>query len=400
MDRDATPKRTRAARYCAALVLMVLARDGLAATPATAIGHDLKPVQINIQSLRNGTLSYFGADRAYRTEPLKRFLRLRLLHEPDQGVATERAADDSGIIELADGQRFRGTFQGRSTRPGDDEQILHWRHPQLGDIYVSLEQLSVLGPYHQERKARVAQPVDTATLNNGDIMRGFVRAVTDDGFSLKVHADGQEASIAVERLRSLHLANPSTSISSTADTLHLADGSRLSVESLRLDGDRVTFTAGAWGQGREMVLPLSSLARIDVAAAGATLADLGTLTMTSIEAGDVFALAWPHQVDGMSVRLHAPVTVSFELPPGAKHLATVAALDIGPDEPLEWADFTIVIEVDGTRVGRYHLSAAAPRVPISLPLTGASLVIRLEAGTNGPVMDRLRLIEPLVLIDQ
>ena len=407
MGEEATKRRSDVATkgrgdvaLLVAVLLLVPAGAAPAGVAARAIDYDLTSQRINIQSLRRGTLNFFGPDRAYRSEPVNRYLRLRLLHAEVDAAPSRRSGDEPWLIELVDGQRFRGSPARRPDGAvGDDDQVLRWSHAQLGELRIELERLSALGPDDIHRH-RPTTRIDRVTLINGDLLTGFVTAVTEAGFNLELEGADQSVPIAFDRLRSLELANPSKRTDLTADMLHLDDGSRLRVNALTLAGDRVTFTAGAWADGRRIELPAVAVRRVDIASASAELVDLGALPTTITGGGTVFGMTWPHRIDGASISLHAPITVRFDLPPGARRLATIAALDAGLQDPVEWADFTVDVEVDDQSIGQYHFTADQAEVPLNIAVAGASVTFRLDPGANGPVMDRLRLVEPVVLIEK
>ena len=56
------------------------------------------------------------------------------------------------------------------------------------------------------------------------------------------------------------------------------------------------------------------------------------------------------------------------------------------------------VTVDGRDAGSCHITAKRPAVPVNLSVVGSVLTIRLDPGVNGPIMDRLRLVEPVVLV--
>ena len=384
----------RLACLAALVVLAPLAGDAAAGAAATATGYDLQPQRINIQSLRNGVLNYFGADRQYRSDPVNQFLRLRLLHDPEQVASTDQNGADPWLIELTDGQRFGGSILDGAFAGG---QVLKWRHAQLGEISAGLDRLSSIGPADQ-RQRQPTPTTDRVTLANGDVLAGFVTEITDTGFNLKLHAAEQTVPITIDRLLRLDLANPPAPAEPPTDMLYLTDGSRLRARDVTLVEDTIAFTPIGWAEGKTFELPLASLERIEVAAAGVKLVDLAALPLTIVSGGEVFAMPWPQRAVGADLFLHAPISLRYDLPPGTRHFAATAIIDARPSDRRQWTDFVVIIAVDGQTVASHPLNAARPAVPINLPVTGATLTISLDAGANGPVMDRLRLIEPVLLI--
>src|SRR5687767_9577713 len=72
MGRPRTPIRRLAAAWI--LAVAVSPTMSMAATPATLVGPDLKARPVNLQSVGEGQVSYFDAQRVYRTESLERII--------------------------------------------------------------------------------------------------------------------------------------------------------------------------------------------------------------------------------------------------------------------------------------------------------------------------------------
>jgi hypothetical protein len=278
------------------------------AAPVTLIGRDLSPRQVNLQSVRNDVVTYFDMDRAYHNEPLSRFLQFRFA--PD----TVALDDDMMAIELTDGQRYTG----RWIAAAEDGDALRWRHPQLGEIVVRLETVRAIRAVNDVQTADMPT-TDQVTLSNGDVMRGFVVSASPDGLAIQLDGRRDAVTLPRDRIVNLTLANPAQSTRDESHMIHLADSSRVRAAGLVIEGDRLRLT----GAPAEAVA-LSSVKRIDVAAHGARLIDLSDLTMTITAGGKVFGMPMPPRVDAGVWRMHAPVTVRFDLPQGATRFAAVA----------------------------------------------------------------------------
>ena len=385
----------RPGRHVCPALLLVLALAGstLGRTAATAVGHDLRPQQMTVQNLRDGVLGYFGPDRQYRTVSISKYLRISLEHEPTSPTPAGSNTDNAQILELTDGQRFRGRFHPEV----GTGQVLRWRHAELGEIDVDLERVHAIRPYDATRAVSPAG-TDRAKLTNGDVLLGFVTELTDDGIAMTVQGRADPVVIGVEQLARLELANPPTPHRRDADMLYLADGSCVFADAVAIESDRLSFSPSQWPSHTILDLPLALLVRIDPSVADAELVDLASLPGAVMDGGKVFGLAWAPRADGADMLLHAPVTVRYALPPGVQRLATTAVLATEPGASNELADFTVTVAVDGQDIGSYHISAAQPKTAINLSSVGSVLTIRLDPGLSGPVMDRLRLIEPMLLV--
>jgi hypothetical protein len=355
------------------------------AAPVTLIGRDLSPRQVNLQSVRNDVVTYFDMDRAYHNEPLSRFLQFRFT--PDAASLD----DDMMALELTDGQRYTG----RWIAEADGGDALRWRHPQLGEIVVRLETVRAIRPANEVQNGDVPT-ADRVMLSNGDLMRGFVVSATAEGLAIQLEGRRDAVTLPRERIVNVTLANPAPSTQDQTHMIYLADSSRVRAAGLTVEGDRLRLT-GAPAES----IALASVGRIDVAARGARLIELSDLPMTTLSGGEVFGMPMPPRVDAGVWRMHAPLTLGFDLPPGATRFAAVAQIDAEGNEPVQWTDFVVRI-VAGDAEHSCRITREQPTCRINLPFGDAAtiLTIELDAGVNGPVMDRLRLRDAVVLIEQ
>ncbi len=369
-----------------------------AITPATLVGEDLQAQAVNLQGAREGQLLYFGEDRVLRTEPLDRFLQIRDL----PGAETVSPGPDSSTIVLSDGQRFAGQWLGVSS----DGRTIQWRHPLLGDLTLALDRvrtISFRSPL--EPGPGVAPAADLVQLVNGDRLEGFVTDLTADGVAFA--PDGAAAGdppvlLPFDRLAVIRLANPDAPPTKSAHHLVLNDGSRLAGENLTIAGKTVAMTLTvprSDGAAASVDIPLAFVSRIDLASPRGRLADLGEATMTVTGGGTVFGVAMPPAMSDVGLRLHAPVTLRLNLPPGSARFAAQAVLDLqaGADAR-RWADLDLIVRDSRRVLLRQRLHAGEPTAVINIPLTEPELIIELDPGLNGPVMDRLLLLKPTLFI--
>jgi hypothetical protein len=365
-------------------ITLLLAASVCQAAPVTLIGRDLSPRQVTLQSVRNGVATYFDSQRAYHSEPLARLLQFRFT--PDAALAS----DDALVLELTDGQRFRGQWIGMA----EDGDALRWRHAVLGEVTARLETVRAIRP---ATEADLTEPPtsDQVTLANGDVMRGFVMSASPDGLMMRLEDRRDAVALPRDRIVSVTLANPAQTVEGESHMIHLADASRVRTASLTVEGDELRM-----GGEPAVSIALASVKRIDVAAGGARLIELSDLAMTTTSGGDVFGMPMPPSVEAGIWRMHAPVTVRFDLPAGATRFGAVAELDASDSQPLRWADFVVRVTAgDASQV--CHITRDEPSCRINLPLHSASraLIVEVDAGANGPVMDRLRLRDAVVLIE-
>lgn len=372
-------------RITIAALLLCVTTHAYAGVRAQLVGPNLDAQPVTLQSLRGDTVSYFGEDRAYQRSPVSAFLQLRIVEERAEPEAT-------GMLTLTDGQRIAGEWLGGA----DDGQAIRWKHPALGEMRFSLERTSrwrgpgAIGSPPRELDDRVE-------LANGDVLRGFVLAAGAE-LSVQMQMDGGPQTVKVDmaRISRVNLANPpALPQDPQRHVVHLADGSQVRVVELTIEDDR--FTVRRTADDEPIAAPLSDLLRVDFAAAGLAVADVADLERRTT-GGSVFGMTLKPRLHGTTLHLHAPMTVTFTLPDGAKRFAATAELDAGPHEPAAWASFDVIVRAGGDEIARHTISASQPRAAINLTLDGATtLTLDLEPGVNGPIMDRLRLRDAVVL---
>ncbi|MEO1236991.1 MAG: hypothetical protein AAFX76_09410 [Planctomycetota bacterium] len=386
-----------------------------ALTPAELVTPELERRSITLASLGSGELRYFDDQRRLTREPTAGYVRLELLTDPDAAsAAQDTSSDEPGLmaITLVDGQDIVGRWAD-GTRGGE---AIVWEHPELGRFTFGLDDVrsvTAVGldaasftPAANNDNAALG---DTVTLANGDRLTGFIVAV--GGTTLTIAPDGAagEVTLEVADLAGLTLANPPRDAGVEGDLVALADGTRVRATGVTVRGNELTLTPVLADAGRAVTIDRTQLRRVDFAAGGLRLVALGDQPMRTIDGGEAFGLTWPPERDAAGLRLHAPVTVEFDLPEGVRRFAATAELDPPAGVPAERAaladiDLWVGGEADGgvdsTRPD-LHLDAGQPagRVNLELDPGSASLRLRLDPAANGPVLDRLRLRQAVLLLD-
>ncbi len=391
----------------AALVLLLgsvaVPPIAFAATPAKLIDHDLHPHRVNIQSVVDGVIQYWDADRSLRTESIDKFVQLRITAQAADAPTDSGDTASLGVITLTDGQRIVGRWVGAS-RNG---QAVRWKHPLLGTREIELEHIAAIrfrarSPHDTHAVLPNAGPQsDTLTLTNGDTLTGFVTEATDTGLSIQSDTSPGPITVPLETTHSLTLANPRRPRDPAAPLLHLADSTRITAVSISIAKDRLAVVLpNVAGDTDPVAVALAHVRRIDWSAGGAFLVDLATLPMRVIGGGQVFGVAALPRIEQSDILLHAPVTVEFDLPPGAVRFAANALLDAPPGShpAAAWADFSVIVRDDTGEVAKADLSATFTAARLNHPVAGRTLTIQLHESRNGPILDRLRLSDAAILI--
>lgn len=393
-------KTIRFAALALGSMLILFAPRAAAVTPATLVDSRLETESIQLATVRDGVVVYFDRDRRLREAPLRDFVQIRAIGKPSpSGTADDTEA---ARVELVNGQ----SLPGRWLRSGSDSERFVWEHPRFGRLEIPMEDLSSL-TFVGEPISGDDDSADRVRLINGDELTGFVAGVTEQGLSLIPGGVGDPIVLPIDRVAAVRLANPIESVSD-ADRVTLRDGTVLLARGIVITADEARFDAALPGRPmRELALPLSAVARIELTAGGAQLLDLGSLPREVTGGGEVFGLSMLPRFAPASAQLHAPLTLRFELPPGATRFAVDASLPTGPGAPprlLDHADLELVFRLDGQTLERRRFNADEPRhtINLALPSPGAdadrSLILELDPGADGPVFDRLELSHPVLLV--
>lgn len=369
----------------------------LATTPAELVDEQLQREQVTITSLENGTLSYFDSDRRLQQEGVQAFVQLEAI-----GGRSASLSPGEAVVELTDGQRFVGEWLGGAA----GGEALRWRHPAVGTLTLPLDRLRAVrlrmpDGWAVEPVAEGPTPAqDVVTLVNGDALRGFVLELAEDAVMLQPEDGGEAWELPRERVAMLRLANPDAVPAAGRQLMVLSDGSRALVSSLTIGRQQVDF-ASPLREGDELArMSLDHLAGVAFTAHGRRLVPLSDLPISVVGGGEVFGLATPPRVFGGDLYLQAPVTVQIELPAFAERFAATAELPLDDDAPAhlpEWADFELIIQ-QADQPQRYRLHGSQREVSINLPLDDTTLRLELDPGVNGPILDRLRLRDAVLLI--
>jgi len=392
----------------ASMTTLIGAGVALGDTPATLVGPDLLPRRVSVQGLGDGAVSYFDANKKYATQPMAGVVQMRDVGDAEAPAPATAAA--AWVVELIDGQRLTG-----DSAPAAEGQSLTWSHPLLGKVALKLDDLqSIAAAGADLSPLDRPEPGDRLLLANGDIVRGFVSGFKSGALEVKTQG-GATVALPLERVKAVRFANPSRAGRDGSHMVWLDDSSRVSATELTIGEDQLKFesplaSAPAAAPGSEekkpaakrtVTMPLAKISRIDFASPSGRLVPLAGLAATTVGGGEVFGMAVAPRVKGDAVALHAPVTVKYELPAGAQRFAAEASLDTsnaaGAD-PVAWADFDVVASVDGKEMGRWNISGKNPIAAINFEAKGAALTIELVPGINGPVLDRLKLSNAVVLV--
>lgn len=400
-------------RSLAAIPLLFVALSATALTPATLLTPELESRSINLSGLSGGTLSYFDAERRLTRSAVGEFVRLKL--DGRSPSIEGSAAPLGGVIELVDGQRIAGRWSGASR---DGEAIL-WANPTLGRFTLGLDDVRRVAmtlplPDGLDPVPNLGTPAgDTVFLRNGDRFVGFIVAVADDSVTIQPDGAEDQVTLARDNIAMLELANPLTPPQEAVvagDLIELVSGTRVRGGGVSIRGDALSFTPTLTDAMQRVELTMDRVVQIDFAASGLRLVDLGEQPMTTVAGGSAFGLELLPTVDPEGIRLHAPVAVVFDLPDGAQRFTSRAVLDLPvglAQEQARLADVLIRAWPGGadssvptaSEAGGVRLLLDRPWSMIGGELSGADqLRIELDPMNNGPILDRVRLEDAMILV--
>jgi len=386
---------------------------GQSSHPVTLLHPDLEATRVNLRAIEAGVMSYDDQQKRLRAQPMDAVVRVVFMHDTAADVTTDAAtravptpgpADDAeqeppmprGLVSLTDGQVIAGVLQGSA----DQGQSLLWTRAGLGSFSLPLTRVrSVVFAGHDTPAVQHEGPHDLVLLANGDRLVGFLNELQPSAIVMQLSGNDQAITLPLARVAAMYLANPPMQPEPTDYRVHLTDGSALNVATLSLQRGMLTLLTEGRSESEPNVLPLDQVAAIDSQSRGYRLTELARLPWQVTSGGAVFgAPAQPLQQGG-DMTLHAPVAVSVSLPAGAQRLAGLARLNIpqGTLLPIELAHFDVVFSSGDQELLKLTLSEKNASTPFNTPLTGSTLRIELDPSINGPVLDRLRLVRPMVL---
>jgi len=380
-----------------------------AATPAVLVDASLGSEKVSLVAVRDGRITYFDEGRVQRQADADGFVQLRAIGVPHDAPRTAAVAaaegpdaGDHGLLVLTDGQRLPGKLAGAS----DAGDRVRWAHPRFGEAGVPLDRVRAVVLRAGGKVPAPAGGADIVLLANGDRLTGFVETMTTAGVSFVADGSEQAIELPLDRLAAVRLGNEPAPLAGR-HRVWFADGTRLLAERFTLTGDAATlagtvFAAADSPDAEPVTAAVEAVRRVDLGSPDRELIDLADVPF-EVQGGEVFGLPMPPRVVDGELRLHAPVTVTLRLPKGAARLAMTAAFAPPEDAPASaraWAGMTLTVTQSGNALATHDISAASPEAAINVPIaSGPPVVLELDDGVNGPILDRLALRGAVVLVE-
>lgn len=347
----------------------------------------------------------------------------------DHAARQRPGAAPAGMLLLSDGSRLVG----RLGPVAGDEKIT-WEHPRLARSVFRLDdvrRIRLVPLASDPRSAGASTAGDRVVTTNGDVVTGFVDSI---GEVVKIESEGKKIDLALNRVATIDLSNPSKSPAGLR--LWLEDGSVVGVKEFgaaRTPGEFVVRLNSIAGAEPAPLVALTVGELVAFTPDAASVLPLASLPIESQRGvgerryvdpvvlrwrGEALGAAWRESstpgepappLDAPDIELPGPMSVEWTLPPGAVRLAGWAEV---PSGSRLWAEFTLVIEgvggMEGASEARHaplaseSMNGNRPIVEFNIEIPRPApqrLRISIDPGSRGPIQDRVAIRRALLLID-
>lgn len=384
---------------CLCLLLLTSIARAQSQQPLSLLVNDKLQYQaVGLAAITDSDVGFFDRNWSYQQLPRLHVLQIRNIEQ--RQVQPFIPSPRQGLLILTDGQRFIGAMQlGAKDK---DTSVLHWHSPILGAIAVSLDRVKAIH-FAPITLTDGRLTGDKVQLANGDQLSGFLLGISEKQLELELGQTRTATKLPMDQVTSIRLANPNVTVQTPRQRLYLVDGTVLLCNEVQLTRQSLFVTGTDWQQ--QSRLPLREIVRIDLASPGHQLVSLANQPHTLVGGAQAFGVDFPPSLSDQAIALHAPTTMRFDLPAGATRLAAEAVIDwqsTDPPQARNWTDFQLTLKFDDKPVFNHAFNIRYPQARINLPIPAGSksLTVQILPGVNGPVMDRLRLAEPVLLIQR
>lgn len=325
-------------------------------------------------------------------------------------VAWARNAQDV-TLHLVDG----GVLYGRIA--GGDEETLQLETRDFGRAAIPLDAVSVIlmpNAYQEayqstsdwlQRTDSASSGQDRVLLTNGDVLRGFVSSVSEQG--IRFEGSLGETLLPPHVIVAARLASISPkSLPDRRVAVSLRSSGRFVATACRWSGERIELTMAV---GPAIEVEAERLLSLDFY--GGRWHWLSDQTPISVEHTPLLGLDWPYVVDrnvlGNAIRVggetfrhgigvHGRTRVTYDLQGRYREFVTQFGMD---DDSGTLADVDVAILVDGQRsFDRQGVRRGRLHGPIRLDVSHANRVeLVTDFGANGDLQDRFDWVEPALI---
>ncbi|MBL4700314.1 MAG: hypothetical protein JKX85_03570 [Phycisphaeraceae bacterium] len=402
-DRCLKPMAKWGMRNIACLCCLLFIQGALAQNqqPLTLlVDHNLKYHAVGLESVTESVVGFFDRQWSYQELPRNQVLQLRNIE--DRSVEPLSASAQKAMLTLTDGQRFVGTMQLIENQENrKDPSVVHWYSPMLGPIAVPLDRVKTIA-FIPSLRSQTSQKDDRVRLVNGDELSGFLLKINHQALELELANQTAATKIDLDQVTFIELANPRVENTSPMQHIYFVDGTILHCQEVLLNRQMLFVTGTHWQSHHK--IPMREIVRIDLASRKHHITSLTHEPYEILSGAQAFGVNLPPHLSDDAIQLHAPLSIRFNLPKGATRFTANAQInwqDTDPPRARSWTDFVLKIFIDDklTYDQQFNSQFQQQRLNLLIPNHSKHITLKLFAGLNGPVMDRLRLMEPVVLIE-
>jgi len=376
-------------RLVGSVLLLVVLAPVIAggAVNVTLVDSSLQSREVRLQAMGQDQVRFAGEDRRLVTEPIGQYVELRFDPGPAESAPTQ-------WVEMTDDQRLVG----EPTGDGEMTESLTWKTDTLGTFDLSLDRI---------RAVRLGKPVPDADMAdvivsaNGDRLEGFVLGMSGEGIEFQPNGSDQTLTLQWAQLGSMRLANPDADRDADRYQITTVTGDRLRVGDLAFTGSVFRFEPVLRASGEAVQLDPRAVRRIAVPSDAGQLRSLVAMPTSRVAGGEAFGVTWPIHTRGDAMHLHAPVTVRIDLAKGSNRAAGVVRLDVQPrhrQAARQWSDMTVVLRQGEAAIWRARITAETSEAAFNVAVEEGPMFIEVEVGRFGPVLDRVRIEDAVVLV--
>ena len=399
-------------KYLIAICCSLLLSTQSLAQPATLLSPDLEPSQVTLRSLSPELVRVLDTNGEAMELSHQQVLRLSMNHGSVPKI-------DSALskVTLRDGQVIVGRLV-----PSSDEEAVRVKLDAGRTVQVSLDAMLSLA-IQLDAPLPKAEEDDALLLVTGEVLLGFVATFSKTAVGFVIGDADDPIDIPLDRIKALSIANKPKQPDLSHGTMRVTtvDGSVLFVEDVALTDVKPDkqlvgtstlpiLSSGTTDEGlssatsSRIILPMNRILAIETTSSQHQLSSLSDHEWKIMTGGEVFGVKMPPRVtaDG-SIRLHAPTTLGFDLPKGASRVVFTVAMDLDNTIPASrraMAGCELIVYDGDNAIAQHTLTPDSAPKRLNLPLGRGDFRIALEAGVNGPVLDRVIFSQGELLVSE
>ena len=410
---------------CAIFVLFGLGlRVNLqAAMPAILMDKQLSQSKVYLKAIKDRSVYYYDKQGRIHKQSIDQFVHIQSTVKKSMYIP-----EGVGIIEFVDGQQVLGKL---SEYKGKIKEGFYWEcyiggkwdnskrvgkldksKPTISDFHlgvikkipVSLNEVSRIS-FTGKLFTEKSDEVDIIKLRNGEVVRGYLMDIVDQSFEFQLADQELTIKIAFDQVEAINLISSQVENKQYEYAVLLNDGSRVLASGISINDDLMTMTLCLTGQGTdEITIPVGAVKEISNLSSGYRLQYLAKMDCQIDEPSVVFGKSYRLKISKHDILMHAPLKLRYQLPDGAVKMSALVEMDQQDNLPQlsKWADMNLILrKVKLKKAYPFHLNSKNEKHEFTIDLIGErELVVELDPGINGPVLDRMIMRNAVLLIKE